>query len=184
MLLFSILTILYTGGIGLQAQPVPPAVLSAAHSALQNLNRNFPAFIRQVHPQVGLSYHESGQSVNGGRPLTKARLEASWESEKQDLKVESDYDAEKGAYVINAAAFLQSIASKHDYLATGDVRYNIRSLSNSTDIFHAAKPGESLVSFHVNETGNELGWSCLVLRLRPLNGKYYVSGIDYLYWTP
>jgi len=184
MLLFSIMTMLFTGGIGLQAQPVPPAVLAAARSALQNINRDFPAFIRQVHPQFGLTYYESARTVNAGRALSKGRLLASWESEKPDIDILSDYDAEKGKYVNNAAAFLRGIAAKHDFLQTDDVRYNIKGLTNSTDLFRAAKPGESLVSFHVNETGNELGWSCLVLRLRMLNGKYCISGIDYLYWTP
>ncbi len=181
-----IITFLFiTGGTGLQAQPVPPAALAAARSILMNLQSNFPAFLRQVHPKLGMTYHESAKTVNGGRALSRGALEASWKSGKKDIRISNDYAAgDKPEYLTNAARFLRERSQQYPFVRSKDVRYNITGLANSTDLFHKGEPGESLVSFHISDLSNELGWRCLVLRLRKSGEKYLICGFDYLYWTP
>jgi hypothetical protein len=167
----------------LQAQQVPPVALAAARSMLSNIERNFPAFVRQVHPKLGLTYYESAWTLTPEKPLTQGFLLRSWNSKKGDIKMESDNDA-SASYVTNASKFLRTVVKKKPFRSSGDIRYNIKSLQFSTDLFRKAAPGEELVSFHTTDPSSELGWSCLILRLRKTGTRYYVSGIDYLYWTP
>lgn len=183
-LLLTLTIFLLTGGMAAKAQAVPPAALIAAKAMLRNLEHDFPAFTRQVHPTLGLTYYESGKSLHAGRAFQKSMLFASWQSGRKDAQLDSDMDSESGPYVVNTAQYIQEQARNADFAAAKDIRYNITKLPNSTDRFRKAQPGESLVSFHVNESGNDLGWNCLVLRMRKEGTNYYVSGIDYLYWTP
>lgn len=180
-----ILTLVFFAcGVTANAQAVPPAALTAAKSMLRNLEHDFPAFIRQVHPSLGLTYYESGKTLHGGRAFQKSVLFASWQSGRKDVQLDSDMDSEAGPYVVNTVQYIQEQLRNYDFAASKDVRFNIKKLPNSTEAFRAAQPGESLVSFHVNESGNELGWTCLVLRLRKEAATYYISGVDYLYWMP
>lgn len=184
-LLTTIAILLGTGGTVLQAQPVPPAALAAARSILTNLQRDFPAFVKQVHPTLGLSYYESSKSLNHDQSLSRTKLGVSWTSGKDDVDVTNDYGAEdKPEYITNAAAFLRQRSAAYPFLESDDVRYNIKGLAYSTDLFRGAAPGETLVSFHVTDPSNELGWHCLLLRLRQVSGTYFISGIGYMYWTP
>ena len=175
---------LLAAGIAAHAQGVPPAAMTAARSVLRNIENDFPAFIRQVHPSLGLTYYESGKTLHAGRPFQKGMLLASYQSGRKDAQLESAMDSEAGPYVVNVAEYLREQAGRYDFSNSRDVRYNIERLNNSTERVRKAATGESLVSFHVNESDNELGWNCLVLRLRQQGPNWYVSGIDYLYWTP
>lgn len=166
-------------GSSLAARSQPRTAYTCSVHAVRALGRDFPAFVRLVHPVLGLAYRESGKDLGDGKPFSQAALRAN-----ARVPVTASYNDEENGRPVRLRDYLQRIARSYPFAATKDIRRNIRGLSNSTDVFQPAKPGETLVSFHVTDPAQELNWRCLAVRTRVYRGQAYVTGLDYLYWTP
>lgn len=156
-----------------------------ARRAVTALSASFSDFVKLVHPVKGLSYHEAGKEINRGLPFSCAQLQAAARRPASaGYAITSSYNDEELGTRVNIAGYLQKVVRKHPFAVTKDVRRNITGLAHSTDIFNPAKRGQTLISFHLTDSANELSWYCLVVRTELYQGSYYVTGMDYLYWTP
>lgn len=147
--------------------------------AVRALASDYPAFVRLVHPLKGLVYTESGVTLADGRVFPAKALLA-----RTPVPIERHYGDDDSSRPVVVRDYLKAVVRRHAFQRTKDIRRNITGLAHSTDVFHAAGPGETLISFHVTDPAQELAWACLVVRTQVYRGAAFVTGLDYLYWTP
>ena len=157
-----------------------------ATKAVSALTASFPQFIALVHPVKGLVYHESGKDINDEKPFSRAQLSAASGKGAKLYPITASYDDDQVSQKVNIKTYLQGVARKHAFAATKDVRRNITGIDHSIELLRPAKPGQTLISFHITDPrpDHEMEWACLVVRTEMYRGQAFVVALDYLYWTP